>query len=328
MKYIDDLRNSLKELLNTDETVYLIGEDIAEPYGGAFKVTQGLSSLFPGRLITTPMSEQGFTGMAIGMALNGLKPIVEIMFNDFITLIADQLINHAAKFKEMYGKDLHLITRTPAGGYRGYGATHSQSLERIFLSIPGIDVIAPSILNHPGDLIKSAVALGKPVLFVENKLDYSRELLDEGVYKDLVKIEIIGKKSGMPLVKAFVPYKKPDVTIIVYGGMVAEIIQLQELLFMEDEISLEILAVSHISNLDFSMLSKFIYSDYLLTIEEGCKDFGWGQAVIYGILKNKRLKNYDSIGARKAYIPAAKNMEEHVLPTKEKVVEAINAVLG
>ena len=131
--YIEGLRNGIKKLL-IDSDVILIGEDIEEPYGGAFKVSKGLSHEFPNQIINMPMSEQGFTGMAIGMSLAGMKPIVEIMFGDFITLIVDQLVNHAAKFSWMYEKKIHLVVRTPMGGYRGYGATHSQSLVKLFPS--------------------------------------------------------------------------------------------------------------------------------------------------------------------------------------------------
>ena len=169
MKYIDSLRETLKSLLETDKDVYLIGEDIIDPYGGAFKVTKGLSSMFPGRLIPTPMSEQGFTGVAIGMAIAGLKPIVEIMFSDFLTLTVDQLVNHASKFCSMYSRPLSLVVRTPSGGFRGYGATHSQSMEFLFFGVPGLRIIAPNIFSAPGEVLRYALSLNAPVLFIENK---------------------------------------------------------------------------------------------------------------------------------------------------------------
>ena len=151
---LDSLNNALRLALAQDERVYLLGEDLLSPYGGAFKVARGLSDEFPGRVLTTPISEAGFTGLAVGMALGGLRPVVEIMFGDFITLAADQLINHAAKFAWMYNGNegepgrllagAPLVLRTPMGGRRGYGPTHSQTLEKHFLGVPGLRVLAPS----------------------------------------------------------------------------------------------------------------------------------------------------------------------------------------
>ena len=128
------LNQGLHQAFSKDQNVYCLGEDILDPYGGAFKVTQGLSSQYPGRVLTTPISEAGIVGVATGMALRGLRPVVEIMFGDFITLIADQVINHLTKFRWMYNDQVRvpIVIRTPMGGRRGYGPTHSQSLEKIY----------------------------------------------------------------------------------------------------------------------------------------------------------------------------------------------------
>jgi len=126
---LDSLNNALKTALDNDLRVYLLGEDILDPYGGAFKVTRGLSTLFPDRVLTTPISEAAITGVSGGMALRGLRPVAEIMFGDFVTLIADQLVNHAAKFRWMYNDKVRvpMVVRTPMGGRRGYGpTTHSR----------------------------------------------------------------------------------------------------------------------------------------------------------------------------------------------------------
>ncbi|MFL7894258.1 MAG: alpha-ketoacid dehydrogenase subunit beta, partial [Anaerolineales bacterium] len=132
---LESLNQALHRALQEDETVFILGEDILDPYGGAFKVSQGLSTSYPGRVFTTPVSESGIIGLATGMALRGLHPIAEIMFGDFTTLIADQVINHAAKFRYMYNDQVRvpIVIRTPMGGRRGYGPTHSQTLEKLFL---------------------------------------------------------------------------------------------------------------------------------------------------------------------------------------------------
>src|SRR4030043_400254 len=132
---LESLNSALHRAFADNINVYLLGEDVLDPYGGAFKVTRGLSTSHPQRVITTPISEAGFIGVATGMALRGLRPVVEIMFGDFTTLIADQLINHLTKFRWMYNDQVRvpLLIRTPMGGRRGYGHTHSQTLEKLFL---------------------------------------------------------------------------------------------------------------------------------------------------------------------------------------------------
>ena len=169
----------LHAILEHDSRAVVLGEDILDPYGGAFKVTQGLSTRFPDRVFTTPISEAAIVGVSVGLALRGRHPIAEIMFGDFVTLAADQLINHAAKYAAMYNGQVRvpLVVRTPMGGGRGYGPTHSQSLERLFLGIPHLTVLAPSHVHDAGALLQAAVRAGDPVLFVENKLLYPQPLL-------------------------------------------------------------------------------------------------------------------------------------------------------
>ncbi|HLF89010.1 MAG TPA: thiamine pyrophosphate-dependent enzyme, partial [Anaerolineales bacterium] len=172
---LDFLNTALHRAFTADDRVHLIGEDLLDPYGGAFKATRGLSTQFPNRVHTSPVSEAGIVGIATGMALRGLLPVVEIMFGDFTLLAADQLINHAAKFREMYDDQVRvpLVVRTPMGGRRGYGATHSQTLEKHFLGAPGLRVLAPTAFGDPGALLEHAILHDPdPVLFVENKLLY------------------------------------------------------------------------------------------------------------------------------------------------------------
>jgi len=319
--YIDDLRDGLDDLLSSDTSIYVIGEDVVEPYGGAFKVTKGLSTKYPGRLISMPMSEQGYTGLGIGMSLNNLKPIVEIMFGDFITLTADQMINHIAKFHEMYGICTNFVLRTPSGGYRGYGATHSQSLEKIFLGIPGIKVVSPSIINHPGKLLGTAIKLGMPVLFVENKLDYSRELINEGTYNDI--IEITTSISEFPVKKAKVINEKPEITIISYGGLVKIILEIMEQVFMEEEIAIELISLSDISHVNFEKLTDLISSKNILIIEEAHVDFGWGDHIVSNLVNRIKYTSLENIGSKLSYIPAAKGLEDDVLIQKSDIIKKI-----
>src|SRR3972149_2662605 len=137
---LEALNRGLHQAFAQDARVYLIGEDLLDPYGGAFKVSKGLSTKDPDRVWTSPVSEAAIVGVAAGMALRGLRPVVEIMFGDFSTLIADQVINSLSKFAEMYNGQVEVpvVIRTPMGGRRGYGPTHSQTMEKLFLGVPGL----------------------------------------------------------------------------------------------------------------------------------------------------------------------------------------------
>ena len=166
------LRETLAAELRRDPSVFLMGEDIGV-YGGAFGVTRGLIEEFgPARIRDTPISEQALTGIAIGAAVAGQRPVIEIMFMDFITLAVDQLVNMAAKLHPIYGQSCPLVIRTPPGGGRGYGATHSQSLERLFACVPGLKIAAPSNATDASGLLQTAIRDNNPVLFLEHKLLY------------------------------------------------------------------------------------------------------------------------------------------------------------
>lgn len=326
--YIDYLKDGLRELLQSDLSIHLLGEDIAEPYGGAFKVTKGLSLEFPDRVIQTPMSEQGFTGMAVGMALAGMKPIVEIMFGDFSTLIADQIINHASKFVWLYKKTMNLVVRTPMGGYRGYGATHSQSLERLFFGQPNTLVIAPSILNNPGRLLINSIYKGLPTIFVENKLDYARRLIEHTEnYQDL-EINTLGLFFPTTEVK-IAGFDESELTIITYGGLTQLAIELQWKFMVEEEIPIKLICPSKISPIDEKALLEFTKNDKkILILEEGYERFGWGTEV------SKLLYQADSgwkirhIGARSEVIGASHVLEEYVLPSFNGIETTVREMVG
>lgn len=169
--YAEAIREALAEEMRRDPNVVLFGEDIGL-YGGAFGVTRGLQEEFGvERVVETPISEGGFTGLAIGAALTGLRPVVEYMFMDFIALASDQIINHAAKFRAIFGEQakVPIVFRAAGGAGRSYGATHSQMLEGWFMHIPGLKVVAPATAEDARGLLISAIRDDDPVLFVEHK---------------------------------------------------------------------------------------------------------------------------------------------------------------
>src|SRR5208337_4144019 len=171
----ESLRDAIAEEMERDETVFCIGEDIAVPggWGGAFTVTLGLENKFPDRMINTPIAELGFFGVAVGAALMGMRPIVDVQYGDFLFLASDQIINNAAKLCYMSGgtASVPVVMRAPIGA-TGRGSQHAQSMERYFTGVPGMKVVAPSNAYDAKGILKSAVRDDNPVLIFEHKLLY------------------------------------------------------------------------------------------------------------------------------------------------------------
>src|SRR6185437_15996485 len=202
-----------------DQRVIVLGEDVLDPYGGAFKVTRGLATQCPDRVLTSPISEAGIVAVATGLALRGFRPVVEIMFGDFLFLAGDQIVNHAAKYRAMFNEQVRvpLVIRMPSGGRRGYGPTHSQSLEKHFLGVPGLWVIAPHSLGDPGALLRQAIFdTEDPVLFVENKIGYGETLFADVPGYDAVTLA----DAASPYPSLWLKPRAPsDGFLLCYGGM-------------------------------------------------------------------------------------------------------------
>jgi pyruvate/2-oxoglutarate/acetoin dehydrogenase E1 component len=263
--------------------------------------------------------------VANGMALRGLRPVAEIMFGDFVTLIADQLVNHAAKFRWMYNDNVRVpvVVRTPMGGRRGYGPTHSQSLEKLFLGIPGLKVVAPNTLGNPSDLLLAAIADEDPVLFVEHKLLYTRPLLEPG-QGELADYEI--QKSGEPYL-AYVlrfPNYSPRLTIATYGYNFELARAAAQELLMEHEIFAELVVFSQLSPFDLEPLASSVArTRKLLTVEEGTLSLGWGAEVIARLAESSNdLIHYQRVAARDLPIANAKSLEDAILPSVQDIVSA------
>ena len=178
MTYLESLNSGLRELLEELPQVVVFGEGSGSVWGGVEGYAWSATD-FPKRVLTTPISEAALTGIANGMALRGLRPVVEIMFGDFLALCMDQILNHGAKFRTMYNNTVTVpvTIRTPVGGGRGYGPTHSQCIEKLFMGIPEIRIVAPSVFCDAGQVLRHAVLDDKFVLFLEHKLLYSLDLL-------------------------------------------------------------------------------------------------------------------------------------------------------
>lgn len=319
--YKESLIAGLRELLK-DPECFLLGEDICEPYGGAYSITKGMSVEFPGKLINTPMSEQGFTGMGVGMALAGYRPIVEIMFGDFSTLIMDQVLNHASKFVEGFGRPIHLVVRDPMGGYRGYGATHSQSLEKLYVGLPHIAVISPSVLHEPGELLVKSMNLGVPVIFAENKLDYTRKMFKAEKIAGNFDIRYHG--TGFPIAEAGFPGEDAEVTIISYGGLVNPLLNMMYDLYQEEEVPTRLLDLSGLSPMDFDLIAGLTKDNArILCVEEGHVPFGIGDGIISNLAQRGLKAQFRSIGATQHIIGTSKEAEAMALPQMDDIRNTI-----
>ena len=339
MRYVESLNRSLHQLMAEDERVFVLGEDVLDPYGGAFKVTRGLSSAYPNRVLTTPISEASITGFATGMALRGLRPILEIMFGDFLALCADQIVNGATKLAWMYNGQVEvpLIIRTPMGGRRGYGPTHSQTLETLFLSVPGLTIIAPSHFHSPGDLLRRAVLTGQgPVLFVENKLLYPQRLTQpdgEGRIGDFFNQMIGDQSEDYPSISLILAREdRPDVTLIVYGGMAPLAAAAALNVFMQDEIVVEVIIPSLIKPFPLSdVLPSVRRSGRVIIAEEGMRTSGWGAELACQICESaygELTRPIERLGAMGVPIPSSRSLEEQVLPQVKDLEAAIHRVVG
>lgn len=323
---LESLNAALLRLFAEDERVVLIGEDVLDPYGGAFKVTRGLSSAYPDRVLTAPVSEAGIVGVGAGMALRGLRPVVEIMFGDFLTLAADQLINHAAKFRWMYNDQvsLPLVIRTPMGGRRGYGPTHSQTLEKLFMGVPGLRLLAPTALGDPGELLYNAVrTTDDPILFIENKLLYTQPLHGEDLNLDFI-VDPLSLIPYSPVYSLSLRDAPPAVlTLTAYGYMAELALQAARRLAYEHEVFTDLVVFTELSPFALHPLTPSLQrTARLLTIEEGSYTLGWGAEVVARSTEalGPRLKAARRLAARNLPVPASGPLEAAVLPGVDEIV--------
>lgn len=320
------LQQVFPTLLKRHPEIYLLGEDILDPYGGAFKVYKGLSDAFPERVLTTPISEAGMTGIANGMALRGYRPIVEIMFGDFSTLIIDQLLNHATKFARMFrnGVSCPVIVRTPFGGYRGYGPTHSQSLEKLFFGVPGLVVTASDMIHDPELIWERMLGLSAPCLHVENKVLYSAELPDITDGR-LGPFRLTSSRGYFPTTTLSLRGGRgtPDIAVVAYGGLVGMALEAAQTLFVEHEILADVVVPSQLAPLPVQdLVDASAAAGAVLVLEEGTERFGFGAEVIAqmacrGALSDKRVARCAAI---ETIIPNNATLEKLVLPGVERVV--------
>lgn len=328
----EELNSALHEMMAERDEVVVLGEDLLDPYGGAFKVTKGISTRFPDRILSTPISEAGIVGASNGMALAGMRPVAEIMFADFVTLATDQLINFAAKFHYMYGGRVScpLTLRLVSGGGRGYGPTHSQSLESLFCGVPGLRVVALSQRHQPGRLLREVVAgSDDPVVFVENKLLYALRPHDAAPL-DLRPEPVDGTAGQLPPLR-YVPAggTAPDVTVVTYGGMTTAAEAAMRDLIVSDELAFDYFVMTQLWPLDVGPIVESVRrTGRLVVVEEGVATYGVSAAVIAAVAEQLGTAFAGrAVGAFPVPLPSARHLEDAVLPSAGRVADAVRAML-
>jgi 2-oxoisovalerate dehydrogenase E1 component len=316
------INGALARWLADDPRTLLLGEDVRSPYGGAFKATRGLSDDHPERVLNTPISEAGIVGIANGLALGGRRPIVEIMFGDFVSLCFDQLVNHAAKFRGMYNGRVSsaIVVRTPMGGGRGYGPTHSQNLEKHLVGVPGLRVI---VLHGRAPIAALYQALREsvdPTLIVENKLLY-RERADAPLPPTYELWE-----TGEPFpTTALRPRGAPDVTVVAFGRMslLAEQVAAE---LVAEEIGLELIFPLSVSPLDLRPVCESVANTgKLVVVEEGTAHFDLGSEIVAAAVESyrgSRPLRVRRVAAQPRPIPSALALELAVLPSAAHLRDA------
>jgi len=319
-RVVNRIYAGLRRAMEQDERVLLLGEDIEGPYGGAFKVTKDLSQLFPGRVRNTPISELAITGLSNGLALHGMRPVTEIMFGDFVMLAADQWINHAAKFQYMYADQVTvpLVLRTPMGGRRGYGPTHSQSLEKHLLGVPGTRVLALHNRYDPaltyGELLKNVDC---PTLVIENKVLYGDKASAEAV----AGYKWFHSSHRFPI--SYMRTKATaDLTILCMGGMLSEVEKAVEQLFVEHDVIADVLCPTQIFPLQVdAILSVIRASGRVLLVEEGHGFCGFTAEVLAELYERDRSLRIRRLYSHPQHIPSSKPLELDVLPNVARIVQ-------
>ncbi|HWP48549.1 MAG TPA: pyruvate dehydrogenase complex E1 component subunit beta [Candidatus Limnocylindrales bacterium] len=318
--YREALNQALREEMRRDERVFLMGEEVGL-YQGAYKVSQGLLEEFgEKRVIDTPITEEAFTGVGVGAAMVGLRPVIEMMTFNFSIVAMDQIVNSAAKIRYMSGGQfkIPMVIRGPGGAAHSLAAQHSHSLETWFCYVPGLKVVMPGVPKDAKGLLKSAIRDDNPVIFIEGELLYG------------TKGEVPEGEYTIPLGKADIKRKGSDVTIIAYSKMVLLAMEAAEELAKEG-IEVEIVDPRTLRPLDeTTILNSVRKTNRAVIVEEGWEFGGFG-AQIAEIIYRKAFDYIDApierVAARNVPMPYAKNLEMATIPNKARVIEAVKKVL-
>jgi pyruvate dehydrogenase E1 component beta subunit len=316
--YLEAVRSTLAEEMRADPHVLVLGEDVAE--GGPWGATAGLAEEFgEERVRNTPISEAAICGVAIGAAQSGLRPVVEVMFVDFVTLALDQLVNQAAKAHFMSGGQLEvpLVLRTQGGAGQRGGAQHSQSLEAWLTHVPGLKVVMPSTAVDAAGLLASAIADPNPVVFVENKTLYFR------------KEEVPDEREPVPIGRARVVRPGRDVTVVALSRLVSEALAAADEL-AEERIEVEVIDPRTLVPLDLETIVESVSRTHRLVVAHEAVAHGGFGAEIAAQVQSAAFDELDApiarVGAPFAPVPFSPPLEDAYLPGRAEVAAAVRAV--
>jgi len=319
--YREAISRALREAIREDDRVFIVGEDIG-PYGGAYAVTKGFLEEFgPQRVKDSPLSESAIVGVGVGAAMAGLRPVVEIMTINFSLLAMDQIVNHAAKLRSMSGGQITvpLIVRTVTGGGAQLAATHSQSLEHWYATVPGLKVVTPATPYDTLGLFRSCREEEDPVIFVEHILLYgSRGPVPDEYYT-------------VPLAKADVKREGSDVTIVAYSRMVLVALEAARRL-AQNGMEAEVVDLRTLRPLDMETVFQSVKKTHrALVVEEAWRTGGLGAEVASQIQENV-FDYLDGpvmrIGGAEVPMPYSRVLEEAAIPNSARVVQAVESMLG
>ena len=321
LTYAQALNEALREEMRRDPSIVLLGEDIGE-YGGVYTVTRGLLDEFGAeRVIDTPISESAVTGAALGLALTGYRPVVEIMFADFLFVAGDQLFNHIGKARYVSGgqRAVPLVVRTQQGSGGGKAAQHSQSLEAVFCHLPGWIVVAPADAAEAKGLLKAAIRDDNPVAFLEHKaLYFQKAMVPEGEYV-------------IPLGKARLVREGSDVTIVSYSKALGLALEAAEVLAAEG-VEADVLDLRTLKPPDFdAVLGSVRKTNRVLIVHEGHRFCGFG-AELSALIQERAFHELDSpiqrVAALDAPIPYNRRLESAVLPQVRNIILTVRTMLN
>ncbi|KKD43578.1 alpha-ketoacid dehydrogenase subunit beta [Bacillus sp. FSL L8-0167] len=316
ISYLEAVREAMSQEMRENQDVFILGEDIGV-YGGAFGVTRGMIEEFgPERVRNTPISEAAIAGGAVGAALTGMRPILELQFSDFITIAMDQLVNQAAKTRYMFGGKgkVPLVVRTPAGSGTGAAAQHSQSLEAWMAHIPGLKVVQPSTAYDAKGLLKAAMDDDNPVIFYEHKL----------LYKTIG--DVPEEQYSIPLGKADVKRSGKDVTIVATAIMVHKALEAAKELEAEG-IDVEIIDPRTLVPLDEETIIESVKkTGKCIVVHEAVKRGGYGGEIASMIAESEAFDYLDApikrLGGLAVPIPYNPTLEKAVIPQVPDIIEA------
>jgi pyruvate dehydrogenase E1 component beta subunit len=320
LEYREALNQALTEEMQRDERVFLMGEEVAQ-YDGAYKVSRGLLKRFGARrVIDTPISENGFAGVGIGAALNGLRPVVELMTWNFSLLAFDQIVSNAAKMLYMSGGQcsVPIVFRGPGGAAGRLGAQHSQSLEALYSHIPGLKVVIPATPADAKGLLKTAIRDGDPVIFIEHESLYNK------------KGEVPDGEYLIPFGSAEIVRKGDDVTIIAHSRSRYTALEAVEALKRDYDVNAELIDPRTLKPFDIETLKASVARTHRMVIVE--EDWGWCGigAQIADAVYTECFDDLDAPIARVAMLdvpmPYAANLERAILPSVARIVDAVREV--